>query len=95
MTMHLVRPYLSTTRYNIQKPKLKQKDIEARKEHEKFLKKMGAGEKITLDFVGDGLMKVTVPSHKLSSKVLIRVSSASIFAEASCNAAAKYTGQIY
>ena len=28
---------------------------------------LGAGEKITLDFVGDGLMKVTVPSHKLST----------------------------
>ena len=26
---------------------------------------MGAGEKITLDFVGDGLMTVSVPSHKL------------------------------
>ena len=28
---------------------------------------LGAGEKITLDFVGDGLMKVTVPSYKLST----------------------------
>ena len=28
---------------------------------------LGAGERITLDFVGDGLMKVTVPSHKLST----------------------------
>ena len=27
---------------------------------------MGAGEKITLDFVGDGLMTVTVPSNKLA-----------------------------
>ena len=45
MTMHLVRPYLSTTRYNIKKPKLTPKDIEARKEHEKFLKKMGVGRK--------------------------------------------------
>ena len=27
---------------------------------------LGAGEKITLDFVGDGLMSVTVPSNKLS-----------------------------
>ena len=26
---------------------------------------LGAGEKITLDFVGDGLMSVTVPSKKL------------------------------
>ena len=45
MTMHLVRPYLSTTRYNIKKPKLTPNDIEARKEHEKFLKKMGVGRK--------------------------------------------------
>ena len=45
MTMHLVRPYLSTTRYNIKKPKLTPKDIEAIKEHEKFLKKMGVGRK--------------------------------------------------
>ena len=26
---------------------------------------LGAGEKITLDFVGDGLMSVSVPSEKL------------------------------
>ena len=59
MTMHLVRPYLSTTRYNIKKPKLTPKDIEARKEHEKFLKKMGVGRKHSWRFT-----KPTPEAHK-------------------------------
>ena len=59
MTMHLVRPYLSTTRYNIKQPKLTPKDIEARKEHEKFLKKMGVGRKHSWRFT-----KPTPEPHK-------------------------------
>ena len=59
MTMHLVRPYLSTSRYNIKKPKLTPKDIEARKEHEKFLKKMGVGRKHSWRFT-----KPTPEAHK-------------------------------
>ena len=51
MTMHLVKPYLSTTRYNIKKPKLKPKDIQAKKEHEKFLRQMGVGRSIGVESV--------------------------------------------
>jgi len=74
MTMHLVKPWLSTTRYNIKKPKLTKKDIEARKEHEKFLKQMGVGRKHSWRFTKpEPLPKkpvVTVQEEvKLSNKI--------------------------
>ena len=74
MTMHLVKPWLYTTRYNIKKPKLTKKDIEARKEHEKFLKQMGVGRKHSWRFTKpEPLPKkpvVTVQEEvKLSNKI--------------------------
>ena len=71
--MHLVKPYLSTTRYNIKKPKLKKKDIEARKEHEKFLKEMGVGRKhswrFTKPVAEQSRPAVRVEDYKLSNKI--------------------------
>lgn len=73
MTMHLVKPYLSTTRYNIKKPKLKKKDVEARKEHEKFLKEMGVGRKHSWRFTEpvaeQSRPAVRVEDYKLSNKI--------------------------
>jgi hypothetical protein len=73
MTMHLVRPYLSTTRYNIRKPKLTAKDIEARKEHEKFLKKMGVGRKHSWRFTKPAAEPTKpvehIEEHKLSNRI--------------------------
>tara|TARA_A100001391_G_scaffold51806_1_gene31799 strand:- start:21937 stop:22311 length:375 start_codon:yes stop_codon:yes gene_type:complete len=73
MTMHLVRPYLSTTRYNIRKPKLTAKDIEARKEHEKFLKKMGVGRKHSWRFTKPATEPTKpveyIEEHKLSNRI--------------------------
>ena len=44
MTMHLVGPYLTTTRYNSKKkPSNSQKLAKAKAEHEEFLKRMGIG----------------------------------------------------
>ena len=57
MTMHLVKPYLSTTRYNIKKPKLSPKDIKAKKEHEKFLRQMGVGKSVNVGSVAETLIK--------------------------------------
>jgi len=70
MTMHLVKPYLSTTRYNIKKPKLSPKDIKAKKEHEKFLRKMGVGRSIDVGSVAE-MPTYTRPADdvKLSNKV--------------------------
>ena len=73
MTMHLVRPWLSTTRYNIKKPKLTKKDIEARKEHEKFLKQMGVGRKHSWRFTKPQAEPkkpvIQVEEHQLSNKI--------------------------
>lgn len=44
MTMHLVGPYLTTTRYN-SKVKLNAKQKRAQEEHEAWLKKQGIGTK--------------------------------------------------
>ena len=43
MTMHLVGPYMTTTRYNNSKKKSKktQSQIQAKQAHEKYLRKMG------------------------------------------------------
>ena len=41
MSMHLVGPYLTTTRYNSKKKKLNARQQKAQTEHEKWLKKMG------------------------------------------------------
>lgn len=44
MSMHLVGPYLTTTKYNSKKKTSKSKKLEAAKaEHEAWLKKMGVG----------------------------------------------------
>ena len=73
MTMHLVRPWLSTTRYNIKKPKLTKKDIEARKEHEKFLKQRGVGRKHSWRFTKPAPEPIKpviqVDDVKLSNKI--------------------------
>ena len=70
MTMHLVKPYLSTTRYNIKKPKLSPKDIKAKKEHEKFLRKMGVGKSIDVGSVAEmPTYKSEDRGPKLSNKV--------------------------
>ena len=62
MTMHLVKPYLSTTRYNIKKPKLSPKDIKAKKEHEKFLRQMGVGRSINVGSVAE------MPTYKSDNR---------------------------
>ena len=70
MTMHLVKPYLSTTRYNIKKPKLTPKDIKAKKEHEKFLRQMGVGRSIDVGSVAEmPTYKSEDRGPKLSNKV--------------------------
>ena len=73
MTMHLVKPYLSTTRYNIKKPKLTRRDIEARKEHDKFLKKMGVGKKYSYTYTHPNPEPIKpvldVEEVKLSNKI--------------------------
>lgn len=44
MTMHLVGPYLTTTRYNSKKkPSNSQKLAKAKAEHDEYLKRMGIG----------------------------------------------------
>ena len=42
MSMHLMGPYMTTTRYNNKKKKNKTKSqIQAEKDHDKFLRRMG------------------------------------------------------
>tara|TARA_A100000172_G_scaffold78496_1_gene64166 strand:- start:1148 stop:1510 length:363 start_codon:yes stop_codon:yes gene_type:complete len=70
MTMHLVKPYLSTTRYNIRKPKLSPRDIKAKKEHEKFLRQMGVGKSIGTESVAEmPTYSRPVDDVKLSNKI--------------------------
>ena len=70
MTMHLVKPYLSTTRYNIKKPKLKPKDIQAKKEDEKFLRQMGVGKSVDVESVAEmPTYSRPVDDVKLSNKI--------------------------
>ena len=46
MTMHLLGPWMTTTKYNRKKSKFKkmpsERELQSRKEHDKFLMKMGA-----------------------------------------------------
>ena len=70
MTMHLVKPYLSTTRYNIRKPKLSPKDIKAKKEHEKFLRQMGVCKSVGTESVAETpTYSRPVDDVKLSNKI--------------------------
>ena len=57
MTMHLVGPYLTTTKYSSKKKTSKSKKLEVAKEnHEAWLKKMGVG-------------KSTLPTNKKGERV--------------------------
>ena len=74
MSMHLVGPYLTTTRYNSKKKKLNARQQKAQTEHEKWLKKMGVKgantsktEKIDINNIPD--YKDNRTGVKLSNKI--------------------------
>ena len=74
MSMHLVGPYLTTTRYNSKKKKLNTRQQKAQSEHEKWLKKMGIKgtnasktEKIDINNIPD--YKDNRTGIKLSNKI--------------------------
>lgn len=57
MSMHLEKPYLTTTRYNTKRKKSQSKRLQkAHNEHEQWLKKMGVG-------------KVKLPTNKKGERV--------------------------
>jgi hypothetical protein len=92
MSMHLVGPYLTTTKYNGKKKTSNTKKLQAAKaEHEEWLKKMGVG-------------KTTLPTNKKGQRVGIyeipdystgpRVTSDRVAGNGTAREAQKYTGTL-
>jgi hypothetical protein len=72
MSMHLVGPYMTTTKYSRKKSKNKsvsQKELKARQEHDKYLIKMGAHpnqlkDKLPTNAKGQRIGIYTIPNYK-------------------------------
>lgn len=71
MSMHLVGPYLTTTKYNSKNKVSKTKKLEAaQKEHEKFLKKMGVGKSnLPVDKKGKRVGLYNIPDYSTGPRM--------------------------
>ncbi len=69
--MHLEKPYLSTTRYNIKNKKSRSKKLQAaRDEHEAWLKKMGVGKsKLPVDKKGNRVGIYEIPDYSTGPRM--------------------------
>ncbi len=90
MSMHLEKPYLTTTRYNIKSKKNRSKQHQkAHARHEQWLEKMGVGKsKLPVDKKGRRLGIYDIPDYSTGP----RMTSDRIPGNGSAKAANTYTG---
>lgn len=92
MSMHLVGPYLTTTKYNNKRKVSNTKKLQAAKEeHEKFLKKMGVGKStLPVDKKGKRVGLYEIPDYSTGP----RVTSDRVAGNGAAREEKKYTGTL-
>jgi hypothetical protein len=90
MSMHLVGPYLTTTKYNSKRKVSQTKKLKAaQEEHEQFLKKMGVGKsQLPVDKKGRRLGIYEIPDYKTGP----RMTSDRVAGNGNKRETQKYTG---
>jgi hypothetical protein len=88
--MHLEKPYLSNTRYNIKQKKSRSKKLQtAQDDHEKWLKKMGVGKvKLPVNAKGQRIGIYDIPDYSTGP----RMTSDRVAANGPAKPANVYTG---
>lgn len=88
--MHIEKPYLTTTRYNIKSKKNRSKKLQAAyDEHEAWLKKMGVGKtKLPVDKKGRRLGIYDIPNYNTGP----RMTSDQVAANGTAQKSNTYTG---
>lgn len=92
MSMHLVGPYLTTTKYNSKGKASKSKKLEAAKaEHEAWLKKMGVGKStLPVNKKGQRVGLYDIPDYSTGP----RMTSDRVAGNGTAREAQKYTGNL-
>ena len=92
MSMHLVGPYLTTTKYNSKQKTVKSKKLDAAKaEHEAWLKKMGVGKaKLPTNKKGQRVGLYDIPDYSTGP----RVTSDRVAGNGTAREEKKYTGTL-
>lgn len=92
MSMHLVGPYLTTTKYNSKKKVAKTKQLQAaQEEHEKFLKKVGVGKStLPVDKKGKRVGLYEIPDYSTGP----RMTSDKVAGHGVAREEKKYTGTL-